>query len=62
VVRHQEAAAIRIKEDFGGIKPQDPDEVNWLPALQVGFAMTIKAVWSYARGSSTMRIVRLLEG
>ena len=50
--------AIPIQHD----EPQDPDKVNWLPAPQIGFAMTIKAVWSCARGSGTMRIVRLLEG
>jgi hypothetical protein len=42
--------------------PQGPDQVNWLQAPQVGCAMTIKAVWLCARGSGTMRIVRLLEG
>src|SRR5262249_25763437 len=50
--------ALPIQHD----EPQGPAKVNWLPAPQVGFAMTIKAVWSYARGSGTMRIVRLLEG
>jgi uncharacterized protein DUF4058 len=42
-------------------EPQGPDKVNWLPAPQVGCAMTLKAVWSCARGSGTMRTVRLLE-
>ena len=49
--------ALPIQHD----EPQGPDKVNWLPDPQVGFAMTIKAVWSCTRGSGTMRIVRLLE-
>jgi hypothetical protein len=50
--------ALPIQHD----EPQGPDKVNWLPAPQVGFAMTIEAVWSCTRGSGTMRLVRLLEG
>jgi hypothetical protein len=46
--------ALPIQHD----EPQGPDKVNWLPAPQVGFAMTIKAVWSCARGSGTMRTYR----
>src|SRR5215510_1594368 len=42
--------------------PQCSDKIHWLLAPEVGFAMTIKAVWSCARGSGTMRIVKLLEG
>jgi hypothetical protein len=49
--------ALPIQHD----EPQGPDKVNWLPAPQVGGAMTIKAVWSCASGSGTMRRVRLLE-
>ena len=50
--------ALPIQHD----EPQGPDKVKWLPAPQVGFAMTIEAVWSCTRGSGTMRLVRLLEG
>jgi hypothetical protein len=49
--------ALPIQHD----EPQGPDKVNWLPAPQVGFAMTIKAVWSCTRGAGTMPIVRLPE-
>src|SRR4029434_9517927 len=47
------ALALPIQHD----EPQGLDKVNWLPAPQVGCAMTLKAVWLCARGSGTMRIV-----